>query len=137
MPTAEASTPTTTSSASSRTLPAGDPLTPTAAGTYYLAISSFRNVPVSPGGEIFAFSSTSPGLQEPGGPGGGSPVSGWNDQGFATGTYVITLTGTRSCLPATKEECKKGGWRDFEGFKNQGDCVSFVATGGKNPPAGP
>jgi hypothetical protein len=26
--------------------------------------------------------------------------------------------------------------RNFPGFKNQGDCVSFVATGGKNLPPG-
>ena len=26
-----------------------------------------------------------------------------------------------------------GGWQAF-GFKNQGDCVSFVATHGKNEP---
>jgi hypothetical protein len=40
-------------------------------------------------------------------------------------------------LPATKDDCKDGGWQDFFGvFKNQGDCVSFVATGGKNLPAG-
>jgi hypothetical protein len=38
--------------------------------------------------------------------------------------------------PATKSDCKKGGWQDFGVFKNQGDCVSFFATGGKNPPAG-
>jgi hypothetical protein len=38
--------------------------------------------------------------------------------------------------PTTKGQCKKGGWRDFEVFKNQGDCVSWVATGGKNPPSG-
>jgi hypothetical protein len=40
-------------------------------------------------------------------------------------------------LPTSKQQCKNGGWRNFPGFKNQGDCVSFVATGGKNPPAGP
>jgi hypothetical protein len=46
-------------------------------------------------------------------------------------------------LPTSKDQCKKGGWQDFkdaEGerlFKNQGDCVSYVATGGKNPPSGP
>lgn len=39
--------------------------------------------------------------------------------------------------PLDKDACKKGGWMnltDDEGnaFKNQGDCVSFVATGGKN-----
>jgi hypothetical protein len=37
-------------------------------------------------------------------------------------------------LPTSKEQCKNGGWRNFGVFKNQGDCVSFVATGGKNPP---
>jgi hypothetical protein len=41
-----------------------------------------------------------------------------------------------AAVPATKDECKKGGWRNFSGFKNEGDCVSFVATGGKNE-AGP
>jgi hypothetical protein len=38
-------------------------------------------------------------------------------------------------LPTTKEDCKNGGWRNFPGFRNQGDCVSFVARHGKNPPA--
>jgi hypothetical protein len=36
----------------------------------------------------------------------------------------------------SKDQCQKSGWQSF-GFKNQGDCVSFVATGGKNPPSGP
>jgi hypothetical protein len=35
-----------------------------------------------------------------------------------------------------KDSHKHGGWRTYGVFKNQGDCVSFVATGGKNPPAG-
>ena len=39
--------------------------------------------------------------------------------------------------PPDKDACKKGGWESFtddEGtpFKNQGDCVSYVATGGEN-----
>ena len=38
-------------------------------------------------------------------------------------------------LPTFKDECKNGGWRSFGVFKNQGDCVSFVATNGENPPA--
>ena len=38
-------------------------------------------------------------------------------------------------LPTSKEQCKSDGWRDF-GFRNQGQCVSFVATGGKKPPPG-
>ena len=39
-------------------------------------------------------------------------------------------------LPTSKDQCKNGGWRNYGVFKNQGDCVSFVATKGKNPPAG-
>jgi hypothetical protein len=39
-------------------------------------------------------------------------------------------------LPTSKDQCKNGGWRDFGVFKNQGDCVSFFATGGDNPPSG-
>ena len=39
-------------------------------------------------------------------------------------------------MPTTKDQCKKGGWQTFGVFKNQGDCVSWVATAGKNPPAG-
>ena len=35
----------------------------------------------------------------------------------------------------SKAQCRDGGWQSF-GFKNQGDCVSFVASGGKNPPSG-
>jgi hypothetical protein len=40
-------------------------------------------------------------------------------------------------LPTSTEECKNGGWRSFGVFQNQGDCVSFVATDGRNPPDGP
>jgi hypothetical protein len=36
----------------------------------------------------------------------------------------------------SKDQCKSGGWRAFGVFKNQGDCVSFFATKGKNQPAG-
>jgi hypothetical protein len=40
-------------------------------------------------------------------------------------------------LPTSKDQCKKGGWRTFGSvFKNQGDCVSFVATKGRNAPGG-
>lgn len=38
--------------------------------------------------------------------------------------------------PTSKDECKNGGWQAYGIFKNQGDCVSYVATGGKNPPNG-
>ncbi|MGH7156683.1 MAG: hypothetical protein ACREGG_01005 [Candidatus Saccharimonadales bacterium] len=41
----------------------------------------------------------------------------------------------------SKDQCKDGGWMnvtDSNGnhFKNQGDCVSYVATGGRNQAAG-
>ena len=43
---------------------------------------------------------------------------------------------------AEKDDCKDGGWESMidtagNGFKNQGDCVSFFATKGKNPGALP
>jgi len=33
--------------------------------------------------------------------------------------------------PETKDECKKGGWEQFEGlgFRNQGDCIAFFNAG--------
>ena len=36
--------------------------------------------------------------------------------------------------PMNKGDCKNGGWRRYPwlGFKNQGGCVSYVATRGKN-----
>ena len=36
--------------------------------------------------------------------------------------------------PSTKSDCKDGGWARFDIFKNQGDCVSYVATAGRNAP---
>jgi hypothetical protein len=69
--------------------------------------------------------------------GGSAPV---NELGFiyafsgpgAGGTQQLLVT----CLPSSKDECKNGAWRSYDVFKNQGDCISFVATGGKNQPAG-
>jgi hypothetical protein len=48
------------------------------------------------------------------------------------GDVIVTDT---QALPTSKDQCKRGGWRTFGVFKNQGDCASFVATKGKNPPA--
>lgn len=59
--------------------------------------------------------------------------------------HTITVDDVKllvSTLPVTKDDCKKDDWETFVNvntgvqiFKNQGDCVSFVATKGKNPPA--
>jgi hypothetical protein len=29
-------------------------------------------------------------------------------------------------LPTSKDQCRSGGWRNFPGFRNQGECVAFV-----------
>jgi hypothetical protein len=63
-----------------------------------------------------------------------------NEPTILTGTVVIDRPCTGGVLvgrPTTAEQCKIGGWRQYGVFKNQGDCVSFVATGGRNQPAGP
>ena len=39
----------------------------------------------------------------------------------------------RGSEPITKDQCKNGGYATL-GFRNQGDCTSFVATEGKNEP---
>jgi hypothetical protein len=42
-------------------------------------------------------------------------------------------------VPTSKDDCKNNGWKAFNGiytFKSQGDCVSNVATGGKNKASG-
>jgi hypothetical protein len=43
-----------------------------------------------------------------------------------------------AATPTSKDQCKDGGWQTFTdpSFKNQGDCVSYVATHGKNAPSG-
>jgi hypothetical protein len=56
--------------------------------------------------------------------------------GQVVATYEVDL-GSPAAIPATKDDCKSGAWMTLEdsagnGFKNQGDCVSFVATDGKN-----
>lgn len=52
-----------------------------------------------------------------------------------TAFAVIVIPPTE---PTTVEECKKDGWRAYgDLFKNQGDCVSFVVTNGRNAPDGP
>jgi hypothetical protein len=53
----------------------------------------------------------------------------------------ITFNGTTEVpvtAPTSMDQCKNGGWKTFTSpsFKNQGDCVSYVATGGKNQPSG-
>ena len=44
----------------------------------------------------------------------------------AGGSYLVPA------LPTCTDQCKHGGWKSFGSFKNQGDCVRFVTTKGKN-----
>jgi hypothetical protein len=53
--------------------------------------------------------------------------------GLTSGGFVVV---DAPALPTTLRQCMAGGWSSYELFSNQGDCVSFVASGGKNPPAG-
>lgn len=54
-----------------------------------------------------------------------------------TNTYGSGVSFLGGLLPpSAKDECMDGGWQAYGSFKTQGDCVSFVATGGKNPPNG-
>jgi len=32
-------------------------------------------------------------------------------------------------VPASKDQCKNGGWRNFPQFKNEGLCIAFVNRG--------
>jgi choice-of-anchor C domain-containing protein len=58
--------------------------------------------------------------------------------GPALDNVAVTETVAETPQPTAKSDCMDGGWQtladvDGNGFKNQGDCVSYVATGGKNP----
>ena len=38
-------------------------------------------------------------------------------------------------LPTTSDDCRADGWTIYAVFKNQGDCVSYITTKGRNAPA--
>jgi hypothetical protein len=37
-------------------------------------------------------------------------------------------------LPTSIDQCKEDGWNTFGVFKNEGDCVAYVASKGGNAP---
>ena len=55
---------------------------------------------------------------------------------FFIDNVSFTVAPVAPTFPATTAECKNGAWQTWGIFKNQGDCVSFVVTGGRNQPAG-
>ena len=67
-----------------------------------------------------------------------TPINGGISLDLALGAYLVcdwyTLPVSQGGEepPTSKDQCKRGGWRDFETprrFQNQGECVSFVQTG--------
>jgi hypothetical protein len=52
-----------------------------------------------------------------------------------TSSFTGSEDGTINVPPTSTDQCKDGGWMTFTNpsFKNQGDCVSYVATNGRNP----
>lgn len=62
---------------------------------------------------------------------------GGGNQGLASEVDLLQVNSTVydfGLAPGAKDECKKGGWAQFEApaFRNQGDCVSYVARQGRN-----
>jgi len=87
------------------TLPAGDPLTPTAPGIYYLGVNVFGVNPVSSSGEIFTAATSTGNLSEPTDAGGALPLVGWeNVQANDLGDYTIALTGVSAASATFIEE---------------------------------
>lgn len=64
--------------------------------------------------------------------------SGHSQPYFPATPYVATFTEnfamSNGLLPTDQSQCENGGWSLFPPFTNQGDCVSFIATGGRNRP---
>ncbi|GAB2756574.1 hypothetical protein GCM10027020_05890 [Nocardioides salsibiostraticola] len=60
----------------------------------------------------------------------GVPQTAFEGGGVYFDDVVIDNTAlvTASPSPATKDDCKKGGWESY-GFSNQGQCIRFVNTG--------
>jgi hypothetical protein len=76
---------------------------------------------------------------------GGSQNDTWGEAQARYGSLLVDNVNVNGTIytfdavvvdPRDKEDCKNGGWEDFTSspgpFKNQGDCVSYFATGGKN-----
>ena len=53
-----------------------------------------------------------------------------------TTTVEPTTTTTQPPVPTNEQQCRDQGWRNYPhlGFKNQGDCISYIRTQGRNEP---
>jgi hypothetical protein len=50
----------------------------------------------------------------------------------STGFAAAQHSSSQDLSGYTKDQCKNGGWAAL-GFKNQGQCVSYFASGGRAP----
>jgi hypothetical protein len=111
------------------------PPAPVTAGTQYAIVLSAPSGSVFPVGNIYAWNYVF------GNPYSGGRVvisstsgSSWGDFAFVFDDADTAFKTYVTPLPTSIAQCLNGGWSGFPQFKNEGDCVSFVATGGKNPP---
>lgn len=51
-----------------------------------------------------------------------------------SGNLDLHVSTRTQLMPTTKDDCKSDGWKDFGVFKDQGDCVSWIASDGRNAP---
>ena len=86
-------------------------------------------------GQSQAFAVQGPVVNLSGGGGCGSVGPSWfGGQLNGNGGFELQLAFTGALFSVDKNSCKSGGWTAFGVFKNQGDCVSYFATGGRNAP---
>jgi hypothetical protein len=114
---------------------AGTPTSPTTAFLTFISTSGALSGDVTPV-EVVDNGGNGEDLFIPGIPSAGGNPSVCGPVGLPS----TQLTGGRAVvfdaplLPTSKDQCKDGGWLNFPQFKNQGNCVSFVASKGKNQP---
>ena len=89
-------------------LPSGG-FSPTAPGTYFLAIASSGYNPVSAGGSIFGAAAAS-GILAATGAGAASPLSGFVGNGTAGGDYQISFTGVTANAAGVPEPSETAGF---------------------------
>jgi hypothetical protein len=62
--------------------------------------------------------------------GAGGALSPKSPAAVATGHFPFAVAVSPTAqVPASKDQCKHGGWRNFPQFKNQGQCIAFVNHG--------
>jgi hypothetical protein len=102
------------------------------AGTQYAIVLSAPNAAGFPSAfYVWAFALENP---YPGGRLILSLTSGssWGDDAFVLDDVDATFKTYVTPAPTSIVQCLHGGWTAFAQFKNQGDCVSFVAAAGRN-----